>query len=97
MPKYQVTTFQRMAPANPAKTTVTVTEFWSTIPLAMVAATASDKNAPTTLSTALSETATRGLSAPVAIEEAMALAVSWKPLVKSKARPVMTTATRRTV
>ena len=38
--------------------------------------------------------AMRGGSAPVAIEVAIALAVSWKPLVKSKARAVMTTRTR---
>ena len=35
-----------------------------------------------------------GGSAPVAMEVAMALPVSWKPLVKSKARAVMTTSTR---
>ena len=37
----------------------------------------------------------RGFSAPVAIEVATALAVSWKPLVKSNANAVtMTTTTR---
>jgi hypothetical protein len=34
-----------------------------------------------------------GRSAPVAIEVAMALAVSWKPLVKSKISAVSTTTT----
>ncbi len=36
-------------------------------------------------------TAVKGFSAPVAMEVAIALAVSWKPLVKSKARAVTTT------
>ncbi len=35
--------------------------------------------------------ATRGLSAPVAIDAATALAVSWNPLVKSKHTAVTTT------
>ena len=46
------------------------------------------------LRTAERATATLGLRAPVAIDEAMALAVSWKPLVKSKASAVSTTITR---
>ena len=57
-----------------------------TRPLAIVAATASERNAPTRLSTPDRATATRGPSAPVAIEVAIALPVSWKPLVKSKAQ-----------
>ena len=81
-------------PARPAATTVSVTSLVSTRPLAIVAATASERNAPTRLSTPDKATATRGLSAPVAIEVAIALPVSWKPLVKSKARAVMTTSTR---
>jgi hypothetical protein len=44
--------------------------------------------------TAARPTATRGRSAPVAIEVAIALAVSWKPLVKSKASAATTTMTR---
>ena len=47
-----------------------------TIPLAIVAATLIEMNAPTRLSTADISTATRGFSAPVAIEVATALAVS---------------------
>ena len=58
----------------------------------MVAATLSDKNAPTRLRTPDSATATRGPSASVAIEVAIALPVSWKPFVKSK--PSATTTTR---
>jgi hypothetical protein len=46
------------------------------IPLAIVAATLMDRNAPTRLRIADIPTATRGLSAPVAIEVATALAVS---------------------
>ena len=46
------------------------------IALAMVAATLSDKKAPTMFKTALNPTATRGFKAPVAIVGATALAVS---------------------
>src|ERR1035438_3989391 len=94
MPNSQVTRFQMIPPARPAATTVRVTSFVLTRPLAIVAATASERNAPTRLSTPDRATATRGGSAPVAIEVAIALPVSWKPLVKSKARAVMTTRTR---
>ena len=62
-----------------------------TSPLAMVAATLNDKNAPTKLSAPDSRTAMRGGRAPVAIEVAMAFPVSWKPLVKSKAKATITT------
>ena len=88
IPAYQVETFQMMAPASPAKITGRVTRSWDTMPLAMVAATESERKAPTRLSTAATLTAVRGLKAPVAMEVAMALAVSWKPLVKSKASAV---------
>ena len=49
IPRYQVVTFQATPPARPAKTTAMVTSSWLTMPLAMVAATASDRNAPTRL------------------------------------------------
>ena len=39
-------------------------------------------------------TATLGFRAPVAIDVAIALAVSWKPFVKSKASAVTMTSTR---
>jgi PAS domain S-box-containing protein len=55
---------------------------------------ASERNAPTRLSTPERATATRGGSAPVAIEVAIALPVSWNPLVKSKHSAVMTTRAR---
>src|SRR5205807_5088645 len=59
----------------------------------MVLATLTDRKAPTTFSTPAMATATFGLRAPLAIDVAMALAVSWKPLVKSKANAVRTTMT----
>ena len=40
-------------------------------------------------------TAAFGESAPLAMEVAMALPVSWNPLVKSNARAVITTMIRR--
>jgi hypothetical protein len=76
MPNSQVTRFQVIPPARPAATTVSVTSLVSTRPLAIVAATASDRNAPTRFRTPDMPTATRGLSALVAIEVAIALAVS---------------------
>ena len=66
----------------------------STMPVAIVAATASDRNAPTKLSDAASVTASFGGIARVEIEVATALAVSWKPLVKSNASAVATTIQR---
>jgi hypothetical protein len=91
MPNSQVMRFQTMAPASPANTTVSVTSPVSTRPLAIVAATLSDKNAPMRFSAADRPTAILGLSALVAIDVAIALAVSWKPFVKSNASPVMMT------
>jgi hypothetical protein len=76
MPRYQVVMFQAIPPASPAKTTARVTELWLTMPEAMVAATDSDKKAPTRLSTDDMATATRGFNAPVAMEVATALAES---------------------
>ena len=60
------------------------------MPLAMVAATATDRNAPIRFSTAASATAIRGRSARVAMVVAIAFAVSWKPLVKSNTNAVAT-------
>jgi hypothetical protein len=65
----------------------------STMPPEIVEATLTDRKAPTTLSTPAIATANLGFSAPVAIEVAIAFAVSWKPLVKSKANAVRTTMT----
>ena len=66
------------------------------MPLAIVAATSSEMNAPTKFRIAASETASRGDSARVEIDVATALAVSWNPLVKSNASAVATTIQRTT-
>src|SRR6185437_5057396 len=63
---------------------------WSTMPLAIVAATATERNAPTRFRTAASPTARRGGSASVAIVVAIAFAVSWNPLVKLNTNAVAT-------
>lgn len=76
MPSSQVSRFHTMPPTRPAKSSSKVTRFASTSPLAMVAATAVDRNAPSRLSTADSETAALGLNAPLAMEVAIALPVS---------------------
>src|SRR6185312_16830201 len=87
--KYQVMRFQVMAPINAASTTASPSAppvtAGSTIPLAIVAATLIEMNAPTKFRHAEMITAVRGFSAPVAIEVAIAFAVSWNPLVKSNA------------
>ena len=54
------------------------------MPPEMVLATSVERNAPTRLSVPAAMTAVLGLSAPVAMDVAMALAVSWKPFVKSR-------------
>ncbi len=95
IPRSQVSRFQTMPPTRPANTSSSDTMLESIRPLAIVAATAVDKKAPTRLSTADSATATLGFSAPLAIEVAMALPVSWKPLVKSNASAVITTMIKR--
>jgi hypothetical protein len=83
-----------MAPISAAKTIVRVRALASTIPVAIVVATLIERKAPMRFMSAARPTATRGRSAPVAMEVAIALAVSWKPLVKSKASAVTTTMTR---
>ena len=65
----------------------------STIPLATVAATLKEMNAPTKLRTAAIATAARGDSARVDTLVAIEFAVSWKPFVKSKNNATATTAT----
>jgi hypothetical protein len=83
--KYHVVTFQQIAPTSPAKMTGNVTRSCATRALAIVAATFSDRNAPTRFSTEQRATAVRGLRAPVAMVGATAFAVSWNPFVKSNA------------
>ncbi len=94
-PTLQVTMFQMIAPSRPANTIGRVIAVEATMPLAMVAATLMDRNAPARFSTADSATAAFGFSAPVAIDVAMALAVSWKPLVKSKVSAAVMTMNNR--
>ena len=95
-PKYHVARFQAIAPTRPANTIDGVTRSACTMPLAIVAATASERKAPTKFSAAARPTATFGGIARVEIEVATALAVSWKPLVKSNASAVPTTIQRTT-
>src|SRR5246127_994462 len=70
IPSSQVSKFQMMPPARPAATTVRVTAPGATRPLAIVAATARERNAPTKLSTPEIAPAVRGPSAPVAMDVA---------------------------
>ena len=96
-PGYQVARFHRIPPASPANTTAGVTRCVCTKPLAMVAATLKERKAPARFRTPDRATATRGGNASVAMDVAIALPVSWKPLVKSNPRAVTTTSTRRTL
>ena len=59
-----------------------------------VTATSTERKAPTRFRTPASRTAVLGLSAPVAIDVAIALPVSWNPLVKSNASAVAISSTR---
>ena len=101
-PRSQVKTFQRMPPTRPVKTmsisaepsVVTSIRSRFTMPLPTERATSTERNAPTRFRDADSATAVLGFSAPVAMEVAIALPVSWKPFVKSKASAVSTTITR---
>lgn len=65
-----------MAPISPAKIIPGVTRLSFTMPPEIVFATSVDRNAPTTLRTPLMRTATLGRRAPVAMEVAIAFAVS---------------------
>ena len=67
------------------------------MPLPTVAATFWLMNAPAMLSRAAMPRATRGDRARVEIEVAMALAESWKPLVKSKPRATAMTMMSRSM
>jgi hypothetical protein len=95
-PSSQVTRFHRIAPHSPAKITTGVILVSSTRLLEIVFATSTDKNAPIRLRMPAMSTAVRGFSALVAIDVAMALAVSWKPFVKSNASAVTMTTTTMT-
>src|ERR1051326_2012703 len=86
-PRYQVMRFQQMAPRRAAM--ITTSPALKSRVLAIVFETLAWKNAtvttaPTRLKVADSSTAAWGEIARVETDVAMALAVSWKPLVKSK-------------
>src|SRR5918998_374425 len=72
-PHSHVSRFQTMPPTRPANTTSRLMTSASTSPLAIVAATASDRNAPTMLRAADRRTAVLGLRARVAMDVAIAL------------------------
>jgi len=97
MPKRHVMRFQAMAPMSAARTTTCVTSSESTMPPPIVLATLVDTKAPSRLRTAAMMTATRGDRARVETEVAMALAVSWKPLVKSKISAMATMVMRSAI
>src|SRR5688572_16781116 len=84
-PSHHVTRFHAIAPIRPANTVSKVIDAASTMPLAIVAATASDRKAPTKLRAAAMITASFGAIARVETDVAIEFAVSWNPLVKSKA------------
>ena len=86
MPYHQVTRFQAIAEKSAAITSCCVASSGEMIPDPTVSATAVPVSAPTTFSTAAIRTAWPGVSTRVATEVAIALAVSWNPLMKSKAR-----------
>lgn len=90
-PTSQVSRFHRIAPTSAAKMTSVLRPFSLMIPPEIVLATSTDRNAPTRLRTADMATAVLGLSAPVEMVVAIALAVSWKPFVKSNTRAVTIT------
>src|SRR5438045_9403733 len=79
-----------MADSRAAMTRSWVASAGGTIPLPTVEATAVPVKAPTILRAPAISTAVPGASTRVATEVAMALAVSWKPLIKSKTRPMTT-------
>ena len=91
-PKYQVTRFQAIAPMRPAKTIVVV------IDVGLDDAVGDrrgdlerDERADEVQDRRHARPPTRGDIARVEIDVATALAVSWKPLVKSNASAVATT------
>src|SRR6476661_362686 len=90
-PNSHVTRFHKIAPTSPAKIITGVTTASLTMPPEIVLATSVDRNAPTTFSTAAITTAVRGRRAPVATDVAIALALSWNPLVKSNTSAVRIT------
>jgi hypothetical protein len=110
-PSSQVNRFQTMPPIRPASTISNravppsvvsdslgvPSEFWMrTTALLTVRATSTERKAPMRLRMPESATAVLGRRARVAMEVAIAFAVSWNPLVKSNPRAVTTTSARIT-
>src|SRR5919197_510355 len=93
-PNHQVSRFQAIAPSSAANTVCCVARFASIRPFATFFATAVVTKAPARLATAAISTATRGVTARVPTEVAIAFAVSWKPFVKSNPSATTTTMTR---
>src|SRR5690606_7944364 len=95
-PKYQVIRFQLIAPSSAAHSSVGVTTVGSMSPLEIVLATAvPTMNAARKLNDAAHATATPGDSTRVATTVAIELALSWKPLMKSKISAMTTTASTK--
>ena len=81
-PKYQVVRFQVIAPSRAAMmTTRPSSPLGGVITSLTVFATSCPSKAPAKFITAASVSATRGVSARVETDVAIALAASWKPLV----------------
>src|SRR5919197_1240499 len=93
-PNHHVSRFQAIAPASAASRVCCVARFASMSPLATFLATAVVTKAPARFATAAISTATRGVTARVPTEVAIAFAVSWKPFVKSNPRATTMTMTR---
>ena len=95
-PDHHVSRFQEIAPNNAASTVVVVASPESMIPLPTVLATAVVTKAPARFAAEAMSTAIRGDNARVDTDVATALAVSWKPLVKSKPSATTITSTSKT-
>ena len=80
-PSHHVMRFQVMAPMSDAATIAWVVVSSFTRPAPIVLATAVPANAPMKLNAVAMSSACCGRSARVATEVAIALAVSWKPLM----------------
>src|ERR671937_2245061 len=93
-PNHHVRRFQAIAPASAAMSVCCVARFASMSPFATFFATAVVTKAPAKFATAATSTATRGVTARVPTEVAIAFAVSWKPFVKSNPSATTTTMTR---
>ena len=96
-PNHHVSRFHAIAPMRAARIVFSFASAVSMIPLPTVFATAVVTNAPARFAAAATSTAMRGVIARVEIEVATALAVSWKPFVKSKPRATTTTITSSVV